>query len=189
VRARDGVTGWGWVTRLLHWAMAPLILFQLALGPRAASFTPDLIERFRLAQLHKSWGAVVFALALLRVGWRLANRAPPPPPGMPAWQVRAAWASHRLLYSLMLIVPLSGWVRASASPTQDLLGIDNMVFGWFALPDPWVPGARAVEAAAEATHVWSAALLAFVLAVHVGAALKHRFVDRDGVLARMTFGE
>lgn len=169
--------------------MAALILFQLGLGVRTANFVPDLIERFKLVQLHKSWGFVIFVLALIRIAWRLANRtAPTAPPGAPAWQARAAGASHRTLYALMLLLPLSGWVMASASPVQDLLGMENLVFGRFALPDPWVPGAERVEAAAKTVHVASAALLALVLAVHAGAALRHHFLLRDDVLARMTSG-
>jgi cytochrome b561 len=131
---------------------------------------------------------VIFALALARVAWRLGQRArPPAPPGAPAWQARAAAASHRLLYALMVALPLSGWAMAAASPTQDLLHMQNMVFGWFAMPDPWTPGVAAVESAAGAVHLCCAVLLALALALHAGAALRHHFVDHDDVLARMTF--
>lgn len=189
MRIRNDGSSWGWPARALHWGMAALILFQIGLGVWMANFTPDLIERFRLTQAHKSWGAVLFGLALVRIGWRLANRETPRmPAGTPRWQVRAAAASHGLLYALMIVLPVSGWVMVSASPTQDLLGIENEVFGLFALPDPWVPGSREIEAAAKAAHAWGAALLGAVLVLHVGAALKHRFVDRDGVLARMGLG-
>lgn len=187
--AANTAASWGWVARLIHWVMAALIVFQLGLGVWMTAFTPDLIERFRLTQLHKSWGFVIFALALLRVAWRLANpKAPGMPAGTPPWQARAARASHLLFYALMFVLPLSGWVSAAASPLQDLLRMDNTVFGVLVLPDPWVPGVAAVETIAKATHRWSAWLLAFALAVHVGAALRHHFVDRDDVLVRMTRG-
>ena len=71
---------------------------------------------------------------------------------MPAWQRRAARASHAALYALMLALPLSGWLMASASPTQDLLQMQNLVFGRWPLPDPFVPGVARVEAAAHAVH-------------------------------------
>ena len=109
------------------------------------------------------------------------------PPGTPAWRARAAKASHWLLYALILAMPLSGWAAAAASPLQDLLQMDNAAFG-IVLPDPWVPGDEVVERWARATHYWSAWLLAVALAAHVGAALKHHFLDRDDVLARMTWG-
>ena len=186
--ARDSAAAWGWVSRLLHWAMAGLILFQLGFGLYMTR-VPDLLARFTLTQTHKSWGFVIFVLALVRVGWRLVNRARPPlPAAMPRWQVRAARLSHALLYLLILVMPLSGWVLASASPVQDLLQMQNLVFGRFALPDPWVPGDAAVEAAAHAVHAGAAIGLAGLVALHAGAALKHHFVDRDRVLARMILG-
>jgi cytochrome b561 len=189
MRAGNTAGSWGWVARAFHWTMAGLILFQLGLGLYMVELEPDLLERFRLTQLHKSWGFVIFALALARVAWRLANRRHPPiPAATPRWQVRAAAASHAALYGLMVLLPLSGWVMAASAPAQDVLQIENMVFGVFALPDPWVPGVEAVERAAKAVHVAAAILLALVLAVHVAAALRHHFVDRDDVLARMTWG-
>jgi len=187
MRARDTATSWGWVARLLHWVMAVLIFYQLTLGFRMIQVA-DLAERFRLTQVHKSWGTVIFALAVLRVAWRLSGRRHPGPArGTPAWQVRAAAASHLLLYIFMLLMPVSGWIMASASPTQDLLGIENLVFGRFALPDPWVPGVARVERAAAAVHLATAVGLATVLAIHVAAALKH-LVEGDDVVARMTIG-
>jgi cytochrome b561 len=180
---------WGWGARALHWIMAGLILFQLGLGLRMTEFTADLVTRFDLTQTHKSWGSVIFVLALLRLGWRLANRASPGlPAGTPFWQVRAARISHAALYVLILALPLSGWIAAAASPTQDLLGIENMVFGTFALPDPWVPGVKSVADSAALAHRAAAMLLVALLAVHIAAALKHHFFDRDDVLARMTYG-
>src|SRR4051794_13960919 len=125
--ARDSAAGWGWVTRALHWTIAALILLQLGFGLWMVQAVPDLLQRFTLTQLHKSWGFVVFMLAVVRVGWRLANRGRPPLPVMPLWQVRAAGASHLALYLLMFVMPLSGWIMASASPTQDLLQMQNMV--------------------------------------------------------------
>lgn len=180
---------WGWGARAFHWIMAGLIFFQLGLGLRMTEFTADLVTRFSLTQTHKSWGSVIFVLALLRLGWRLANRASPSlPAGTPSWQARAARVSHAALYILILALPLSGWIAAAASPTQDLLGIENMVFGAIALPDPWIPGVKSVADAAARVHLAAAILLAALLAVHVAAALKHHFLDRDDVLARMTLG-
>jgi cytochrome b561 len=185
MRARDSAAGWGWVTRALHWSMAALILFQLGLGLWMTRFVPDLLARFALTQTHKSWGAVVFALALLRVAWRLANRARPPLPPMPRWQARAARASHALLYILMLLMPLSGWLLASASPVQDLLGVDTRVFGALTLPDPFTPGSPALESALHRLHASAAAALALLLALHAAAALHHQLAARDHLLARM----
>lgn len=184
---RDQRRGWGLVSRLLHWVMAGLILFQLGLGVYMVR-QADLFRRFDLTQLHKSWGTVIFALALLRLGWRALAGPRPDWPEMPAWQRRGAAGLHGVLYGLMLLLPLSGWVMASASPTQDLLQMQNRVFDVFALPDPWVPGNAAVEAAARTVHTGAALLLAATLLLHGGAALWHQGVRRDGLLTRMIRG-
>jgi cytochrome b561 len=189
MHAGNTAQSWGWPARLFHWLMAVLILFQLGLGVYMSNVVSDLLRQFVLIQTHKSWGFVIFALALLRLAWRIASPVTPArPEAMPAWQWRVAEVTHRMLYLLMLALPLSGWVMASASPTQDLLSMDNMVFDWFALPDPWVPGIKGVADAALVAHAGLAVLLALLLAGHAGAALKHQFFDRDGVLSRMTFG-
>ena len=184
MRALDAPTGWGWVTRALHWTMAALILFQLGFGLWMTR-VPDLLARFTLTQTHKSWGTVVFLLACLRVVWRLLNRTRPPLPPMPRWQADAARASHGLLYLFMFLMPLSGWLLASASPVQDLLQMQNLVFGTWPLPDPFVPGSDRLEAALHRLHATAALGLALLLALHAAAALKHQFADRDALLARM----
>ncbi len=186
-RLRDDGRRWGAVTRGLHWTMAALVLGQLGLGVWMVR-QDDVLARFAWTQTHKSLGTVIFALALARVLWRLAARARPAPAG-PRWQVRAARLSHALLYAGLVVMPLSGWVMATAAPTQDLLGIENRVFGGPALPDPWVPGDARIEAVARAVHVGAAGGLALVLAVHVGAALWHHLVRRDRVLVAMIRGE
>lgn len=189
MRFRDTPRRWGPVSRVLHWMMAALILFQLGLGLWMTR-RDDVLARFAWTQVHKSWGTVIFALAVARILWRLANRARPVlPEGTPRWQARAARASHGLLYLGMVALPLSGWVMASASPTQDLLGIENRVFGRWPLPDPWVPGDARLEAAAHLVHAAAASGLAAVLAIHAGAALWHHFVRRDRVLRAMISGE
>ena len=187
MRAFDSAAGWGWVTRALHWAMAALILFQLGFGLWMTRFVPDLLARFTLTQTHKSWGTVVFLLACLRVAWRLANRARPPlPPDAAPGRPRAARASHALLYLFMFLMPLSGWLLASASPVQDLLQMQNLVFGRLPLPDPFVPGSeRARSRLPPRPRLRRHRPRRCVLALHAAAALKHQFVDRDGLLARM----
>lgn len=188
MRLRDGAEGWGLITRLLHWAMAALILGQLALGFWMVRL-PNLFERFLETQRHKSVGIVILGLAVLRLGWRLARPGRPAlPAAMPTWQRRAAAASHVALYGLMLALPASGWIMASASPIEDRLGIRTLLFGRWPLPDLLVPGNATVEAVARGVHDGCAWALALLLGLHVAAALKHQFVDRDRLLARMIRG-
>ena len=153
--------------------MAALILFQLGFGLWMTRFVPDLIARFTLTQTHKSWGTVIFALALVRVAWRLVNRARPPLPPMPAWQARAARASHALLYLFMLLMPLSGWLLASASPVQDLLQMQNLVFGRLRPARPLrARQRRGSRPPLHRVHTSAAVGLALLLALHVAAALR-----------------
>ena len=183
---RGVVPGWGLTARIFHWGMAVLVFFQVWLGVRAAFFTPDLGARFDLVQRHKSWGALILALAAARLAWRLA-RGRPAEPG-PAWRRRLATGVQATLYVLLLALPLSGWVMVSATPLQDLLGMQNMVFGLFALPDPWVPGSERVESLAATAHLWAAVLLAAALALHVSGALWGQFAAKDHALRRMILG-
>lgn len=187
MRALSDRDGWGWVARLLHWATAGLVAVQFGLALRIAT-TDDLVQRFETAQTHKSWGAAVLLVVVLRLSWRLIDRARPAmPPGMPAWQVRAARASHALLYLGLVTVPVAGWVYASASPLQTLMQVDNEVFGIFVLPDPWPTGSEPLADAAHTIHVTAALALLGLVAIHAGAALAHHIVRRDDVLARMTW--
>ena len=181
-------TSWGWPARLLHWAVAAIILYQLGVGVWMANFVDDLYERFALTQTHKSWGFAVFALALARIGWRAMNRTPAEPPAASALEATAARAAHVALYALMIALPVSGWLMASASTLQDDYGVKNMVFGWFELPDPFVPGSKGLEETFKTVHLAAAVALGGLLAVHAGAALFHHFARRDDVLKRMSWG-
>ncbi|HUF86544.1 MAG TPA: cytochrome b [Thermohalobaculum sp.] len=181
-------TGWGWPARLLHWLMAALILFQIGLGLWMVNAVADPVAQFALYQTHKSWGFVIFALALVRVAWRLSHPAPDLPPGMGRREAALARGAHLALYALMIALPLSGWLMVSASTLQESFGIRNMVFGLFELPDPFQPGSKALEDLLRSVHTWSAVALTLILAGHVGAALRHHFGRRDAVLRRMILG-
>lgn len=186
---RNTREGWGWPARLLHWAIGGIVIFMLGLGFYTAEIVTDVFEQFSLVQLHKSWGFTVFVLALIRIVWRLMNPTTPPlPAGTPGWQRALAHGGHLALYVLLILMPVSGWLMVSASELQELYGIKNMVFGLFEMPDPFVPGDRALEDRFAAIHFWSAIALTVILLAHAGAALKHHFIDRDNVLRRMIAG-
>ena len=181
-------TAWGWPARLLHWVMAGLILFQLGLGFWMVRIIEDPVAQFPLYQTHKSWGFVVFALALVRVAWRATHPAPALPGDMGALEASVARGAHLALYVLMVTMPLTGWLTASASTLQDRFGVKNMVFGLFELPDPFRPGSETLEAVFASIHAWSAFAMFVILIGHAGAALRHHFVRRDRVLIRMILG-
>ncbi len=183
-------TRWGWPAKVFHWVMALLIIGLALVGTYMANFLSDMFLQIELTQIHKSFGFVAFTLAVLRVLWRWANPVTPAlPEGQSAWERGAAHLTHYGLYALMFVMPLSGWLMASASPLNDAnaypVQIKNMVFGLFELPDPIAPSDKELEALFHTIHAYSSYLLAALLLLHIGGALKHHFVDRDSVLRRM----
>ncbi|MEM9431184.1 MAG: cytochrome b [Pseudomonadota bacterium] len=190
---KNTTSTWGWPARVLHWVMAVMIIGLVGMGTYISNFETDLVRQFQLIQDHKSFGFAVFVLALLRVAWRFANRDTPGlPADMPSWQVRASHASHYLLYALIFIMPLSGWLMSTASPLNDPnaypVQVKNMVFGLFEMPDPFPTGSKSISDVFHVIHSIAGKFLAFILVVHTAAALKHHFVDKDTILKRMTFG-
>jgi cytochrome b561 len=161
----------------LHWGVAALIFaaFPLGVYMHELPLSPD---KLRLYSYHKWLGVTVFALAVLRVTWRATHAPPPLPAAMPRWQQLAAHGLHYLLYILIFAVPLSGWLMSSAK------GFQTVWFGVLPLPD-LVPKDKALGDLLKEVHeTLNFVLLGAVLA-HVGAALKHQFIERDGILARM----
>jgi len=160
----------------LHWVAAVLIVVNLLLG---LSMVPLPISPRKLQWYlwHKSIGATVFLLTCARLAWRWYRPAPPPV-AMPRWQQRSAAAAHVLLYVLMLLVPLSGWIYSSAT------GVQVVYLGLFPLPD-LVAKDKALAGALRATHLTLNFALFALICVHVAAALKHHLGDRDAVLTRM----
>ena len=193
---QDRPAGWNALARVFHWAMAAIILGLVGVGLYMVEVLGDdfetLAQRYRLTQLHKSWGVVVFALAALRILWRAVTPSPELPREMNGLERAAAHGAHVALYGLMFALPLTGWLMASASPLNDPgaypMQVKNMVFGLFELPDPYPKGDKALSETLAAIHFWCAMALLAVLAGHVAAALKHHYVNRDRVLMRMIRG-
>jgi cytochrome b561 len=160
----------------LHWLTAVLIVTNLLLGLSmvALPISPRKLEWFLV---HKSIGITVFLVTFARLAWRWYRPAPPPV-AMPDWQRRSAAAAHALLYVLLVVIPISGWVYSSAT------GVQVVYLGLVPLPD-LVPKDKALAGALRTTHVTLNFALFALLCVHVAAALKHHFGDRDAVLARM----
>lgn len=171
---------WPLSIRVLHWLGAAAILFMLALGFAMVNLVGDPGARFDLYQAHKSIGLFVLALMLARLALRLTRAEPQPIATMPAWQRRAAEATHGLLYTLTIALTLAGYAMVSASPLPLPVALP---FG-FAAPNLLAPDYALSERFKQAHHVL-AVILALCVAGHVAAALKHRFIDRDGTLRRM----
>ncbi len=162
---------------VLHWLLALAIVGAFCVGVYMSDL-PFSMTRVKLYNWHKWAGVTILALSALRLLWRLANRPPADPP-MPKWQVRAAHGVHLLLYVAFFAVPLTGWAMSSAK------GFPIVWFGVLPLPD-FVPKDHDLGELLTQVHGALAWGLALLVLAHVGAALKHQFIDRDGLLARMS---
>lgn len=139
-------------------------------------------KRFVLYQWHKSIGITVLILSVLRLIWRLTHRPPALPAALPRWQRTASHATHGLFYVLMIIMPLLGWAMVSASE----LPIPTVLYGLIGLPDmPGISESDTIAGRFRLLHEIGAKLFMVLIVLHVGAALKHHFNDKDDILRRM----
>lgn len=161
----------------LHWLIAIAIggTFALGLYMHELPLSP---QKLKLYSWHKWAGVTIFLFAMLRLAWRVAHRPPALPLAMPAWQRSVAEATHVLLYLLMLAVPLSGWLMSSAK------GFQTVWFGVLPLPDLLQKDTDLGDLLQQ-LHMMLNFTMAGLVAAHAGAALKHHFLDRDDILARM----
>ncbi|MFD1950954.1 cytochrome b [Sphingomonas arantia] len=159
-----------------HWTIAVLVIANLAIG-----LLHDALTGVQLMPIHKSIGITVLALSIARLMWRLAHPAPALPGDVPGWQRAVAHITHWALYALMILMPATGWWMVSA-------GARKYPLDWFGLfPVPFLPVTSGGDISNEAHELLGWAMLALVV-LHVAAALKHHFVDRDTVLVRMLPG-
>lgn len=168
----------------LHWLLALLIIGTLGVGLYMSDL-PFSPSRLKLYNWHKWAGATVLALSVLRLAWRLVQRPPALPSAitasMPGWQRAAHHGTHVLLYVLFFAVPLTGWAYSSAA------GFPIVWFGVLPLPD-FVGPDKALAEAIKPLHGLTANALLALVALHVAAALKHHWIDRDGLMQRMGVG-
>src|SRR3954463_11380274 len=176
MQLKNTLTRYGALAQLFHWAIVVLIITQFVLALRADGLSP--IKKIGILGTHKSIGITILVLAVLRLTGRLSNPAPPLPPRTPRWLGFGAHASHFLLYALLFITPVLGWLMSSAR------AFSVSWFGLFTLPDFIEPNKATFERLRDWHEVmaWS---LATIAVIHLAAALKHHFFDRDDVLRRM----
>jgi cytochrome b561 len=169
----------------LHWLLGLALVLMFVLGVYMADL-PFSPWRLKLYNWHKWAGISFLLLSVLRLLWRLTHRPPALPSAiaqaMPGWQTRAYHATHHLLYALFFVVPLVGWAYSSAA------GFPIVWFGQIALPD-WVPADKALAELIKPLHKLSAVALMSLAGLHIAAALKHHWIDRDALLQRMLPGQ
>ena len=171
------VLRYGAVAQTLHWLIAALVFTMFGLGWYMSDL-PLGQQKFDLYQLHKSLGITIFGLAVVRLLWRWFHPAPPLPGSMPPWERAAARTSHALLYLMLLVQPLIGFLQSNAANFPVVL--------WRVVPLPaLIASDEALGETLVVLHRWNSRLLLLLIAVHVAAALRHHFVLKDDVLRRM----
>ena len=170
----SGYTG---TAKALHWLIVLLLIAQFIFAwtmPHIGRNTPVTT----LINLHFTFGIIILAVAIVRLGWRLTHREPPPEDGLPPWQNLTAHIVHYLLYALLFAIPVLGWINASWR------GMPIVMFG-LELPQLVATRAPGWGWTGDVHGLMSNYLMLALVGLHVVAALYHHYVLHDGVLKRM----
>ena len=160
-----------------HWILAALVIANIAI----AELTEDASRAVRGEWMgsHKAIGIAVLAVTLGRIAWRLAHTPPPQPATMKRWEVLFSKTVHGLFYFLLLALPLTGWIFNSTP------GKPIDFFGLFAIPALPVGNSKDLHEQFEAIHKFLGSAMLYLAILHILAALKHQFIDRDGLMGRL----
>lgn len=173
------VSRYGASSRWLHWLTVLLLLVIIPAGIWIVYFEPaDQGFKLRLYNVHESLGVLVFVLALLRIVNRWLNPPPPLPGDMPAWTRFAAHATHMGLYSLMVLMPLTGFLATNA------WGFPLSLFEVLPIPSP-LGKDEAVAKVLSFLHWCGAIAIGLLIVGHLAGVVHHTFIRRDGMLRRM----
>jgi cytochrome b561 len=166
------------VAQRVHWlnAILALITFMLAWGIEGAARHSG--ARQSLLMLHGSCGIAILALMVFWAGWRLRHKSPSLRPALTRLETMLARGTQAAIFFLFVAMPLSGYLSLAAA------GVTVSLFGAVDLP-PLVPQSGRLSQAAFALHLLGEFLIYALVALHVGAALVHGFIRRDGILERM----
>lgn len=175
-RAVEG-EGYSAPAKWIHWIMAVCILVTIPVGIAMVRLESGPLQN-QLFDLHRSLGIVILVLAVIRVIVRWSLGAPAPYPGLTPFQRVASNVAHKLLYVLIFVMPLLGWAGTSA------FGAPIHVFGLFELP-PLLAKDEALSKVLLGLHTYTAFFMVAVLGAHIGGALMHALILRDGVIWRM----
>ncbi|HEX6828968.1 MAG TPA: cytochrome b [Burkholderiales bacterium] len=176
ISAGEAAARYDRVAVALHWIIALFILGQIGLGWYMVDLPKGGADRTYFYALHKSMGITTAFLILLRVAWRLTHQPPPLPAWLPAWQALAAQWTHRLLYACLVVMPVSGYLSASFTKyPMKWFGMPILKAGW---------ESDFINAVFNGIHVGTSWLFAALLALHIGAGLKHLLAG-DGVFRRI----
>jgi cytochrome b561 len=176
-RLRNTQYQYGAIAIILHWVMAFIVIAMLILGLYMTRL-PVSLQKLKMYGWHKEFGILVLGLVMIRVGWRLSNITPLLSTYVPAWEEFIARCTHWSFYLLMGALPITGWVISSAA------GLPVSFFGWFVLPNLVLPNEE-LRILFQNIHEWLAYALIALICLHVAAALKHQFINKNDIMRRM----
>ena len=165
----------------LHWLIALLIVVAFLLGLVMSDMPGLSMTKLKYFSWHKWLGVTIFMLAVARVVWRATHCAPPLLASLPSWQRLAASWTHRLLYLLIIVIPLTGYFYSLAA------GVQVVYLGLIPLP-VLIAKNDVLKELLKNAHTVLNFSMAGLVALHILGALKHHFIDRDGTLSRMLPG-
>ena len=180
----DAVARYSTVAIVLHWLLGLSFFAMFGIGVYMSDL-PFSPLRLKLFNYHKWAGITFLILSVLRLLWRFTHRPPALPQAiaqaMPSWQTKIYNSTHIALYALFFAVPLIGWAYSSAS------GFPIVLFGVLPLPDFMAVDKEFAKQIKELHEISAFALMGLTL-LHIGAALKHHYIDKDGLISRMLPG-
>ncbi len=174
---KNTITRYGSIAKFFHWTVAFAVIGLLIVGFIMGN-VQDKALKMQIYNVHKLIGLAVLVLMLLRLVWRLINVQPGYPAAVPKWERKAARGVHDLLYLALIVMPLSGWMMSTAAGRPPHLG-------------SWLLAMPGIEVNKELAHYFNtlhgilAWIIPAVLIIHIAAAVKHHWFDKNEVLIRM----
>lgn len=173
----DTVKQYGSITKILHWVLGIIMIAQVLLGVYSAYAPRDTVRQIMF--WHKSLGLLLLLLAIVFIIWRTINPKPEYDNNMPIWEKLAARTIHFILYISILVMPLSGWYMSTAA------GHIPSFFGLFSMPAPFMVQNKLIAHNFAQMHEIFAWVIGIAIVIHLLAAIKHHFIDKDDILKRM----
>jgi len=175
---RNTENSYGSVSKTLHWVVSLLVVCLLTAGLIMVRME-DSATKFQIYGIHKSFGLTLLAIMVFRLFWTSTNTRPRYPASTPEWQRFAARTLHFLLYVALIMMPLTGWIMSTAA--------DHIpsYFGLFNVPMPLIPLNKSLAGITHLSHTIIAWSLIGLIVMHIGASIKHYFIDKDGIMQRM----
>ncbi len=174
---KNTLHAYGIISKIFHWSSSMLILALLIVGFLMVGFEEPLKSSIYMA--HKSTGMLLLFWLLARLMWRLANPVPEQLPKTCPWEKGMARYGHPLLYGLIILMPLSGWIKSTAS------GYPPTLYGYGTFPFPFVETSELLTSIGVYLHRYTAWVLVILILLHIGVAIKHHAVNKNYILKRM----